>query len=353
MTGPGREPGGRRVRLAHLPTPLEPMDRLAAHLGGPRLLVKRDDQTGLALGGNKARKLERLCAEALAEGCDVLVTGGGHQSNHARMTAAAANRLGLDCHLAVAGGEPAVASGNLLLDRLLGATLHFVDAPRYYDLEAAIELVADRLRAGGRRPYAIPVGGASVPGVVAYADAAVELLAQLDADGSGPRADWVVVADGSGGTHAGLLVGLGGRARVLGVDVGTRPDLDEVVPRLAAEAAGVAGRGAPEGPVLVDHGRYGAGYGRLTEEAVEAMTLAARLEGLVLDPVYTGKAMAGLLAAVRDGTIGPSDTVVFWHTGGAPALFAQRYAAAIGGLAPIPDAGPAGGSSTPAGPVGS
>lgn len=319
-------PASERVRLAMLPTPLEPMDRLAEALGGPRLLVKRDDCTGLALGGNKARKLEYLCAEAQAQGCDTLVTGGGPQSNHVRMTAAAANRLGLECRVAAAGNEPALASGNLLLDRLLGARIEFTGALGYYDIERSIEEVAARAARDGRRPFAIPVGGASVTGVAAYADAADELVEQLD----GEHVDHIVVADGSGGTHAGLLAGLGDRVRVLGVDVGTRPDLDEIVPRLAAEAAARTERPAPPADASIDHERFGAGYGAVTDEMVEALELAARCEGIVLDPVYTGKAMAGLVAAVRDGRITRDETVVFWHTGGAPALFAERYATVFG-----------------------
>jgi D-cysteine desulfhydrase family pyridoxal phosphate-dependent enzyme len=323
-----RAAGEGRVPLAHLPTPLEPMARLGEALGVPRLLVKRDDCTGLALGGNKARKLEYLCAEAQALGCDVLVTGGGPQSNHVRMTSAAANRLGLDCHVALAGKTPEVASGNLLLDGLLGTELHFTGAVGYYDIEASIEELAAMLTRDGRRPFAIPVGGASVTGVLAYADAADELTAQLGGD----EIDCVVVADGSGGTHAGLLAGFGDHVRVLGVDVGTRPDLDDVVPRLAEEAARRAGRPAPPAHAVIDHERFGTGYGALTDETIEALELTARSEGIVLDPIYSGKAMAGLIAAVRDGRIGRDETVVFWHTGGAPALFAERYTSAFGSV---------------------
>lgn len=315
-----------RVRLAQLPTPLEPMDRFSEWLGGPRVLVKRDDLTGLALGGNKARKLELLCGEARARGCDVLVTGGGAQSNHARMTAAAANRLGLDCHLAVGGTEPSVYSGNLLLDRVLGASLHFTGAESYYEVESAIEALAARLAADGRRPFAMPIGGASVTGAAAFVDAADELLAQLHESRKEEAVDWIVVADGSGGTHAGLLAGLGGAARVLGVDVGTRPDLDDVVPRLAAEVATRTGRAAPRDEVVLDHARFGDGYGAVTDDALEAIERVASLEGVILDPVYTGKAMAGLIGSVREGRIAPGETVVFWHTGGAVALFARRYA---------------------------
>ncbi len=313
-----------RVSLAHLPTPLEPMDRLTAALGGPRISVKRDDCTGLALGGNKARKLEYLAREALDAGCDVLVTGGGPQSNHVRMTTAAANRLGLDCHVALAGNPPEIPTGNLVLDHILGAQLHFTGPADYYQLEAAIEALAAELTRTGRRPLAIPVGGASITGVLAYVEAARELGAQ--AATAALPVDVVVVADGSGGTHAGLLAGFGAAVRIVGVDVGTRPDLDDVVPRLAAAAAATVGAPEPPGAAEVDHDRFGDGYGAVTGAALEAIDLAARYEGLILDPVYTGKAMAGLVAAVRDGRIASDQSIVFWHTGGAPALFAGRYA---------------------------
>jgi 1-aminocyclopropane-1-carboxylate deaminase/D-cysteine desulfhydrase-like pyridoxal-dependent ACC family enzyme len=238
------------------------------------------------------------------------------------MTAAAANRLGLECHLALAGdphpGRP--PTGNLLLDHLLGARLHFTGERGYYEMEKAIIDLAERLAGEGHRPYAIPVGGASVAGAVAYVEAAAELLAQVPAG-----VDWVVVADGSGGTHAGLLAGLGSRTRVLGVDVGTRPDLDDRVPELAAKAAAAAGREPPEGRAMIDHGHFGLGYGKPTPECLEAIRATARLEGLLLDPVYTGKAMAGLVAWARQGLFAPGDTVLFWHTGGSPALFAEAY----------------------------
>jgi D-cysteine desulfhydrase family pyridoxal phosphate-dependent enzyme len=315
---------------------------LSDWLGGPRLFVKRDDQTGLALGGNKARKLEHLCAEALARGCDTLVTGGGPQSNHCRMTAAAANRLGLHCHLALAGAggwgvsprqgrrEPPEAApdrptGNLLLDHLLGARLHPTAAREYYEIEASIEAVADEVRAAGGRPYAIPVGGASVTGALGYVDAARELTGQLE-----EPLDWIVVADGSGGTHAGLLAGLDANSRtsntrILGVDVGTRPDLDERIPELAAATAAALELPAPGGELHIDHTRFGAGYGKPTPECLEAIRAAARLEGLILDPVYTGKAMAGLIGWIREGRFTERQSVLFWHTGGAPALFAGSF----------------------------
>jgi D-cysteine desulfhydrase family pyridoxal phosphate-dependent enzyme len=312
--------------LAHGPTPVEPLDRLSDWLGGPRILVKRDDQTGLALGGNKARKLEHLCAEALAQGCDTLVTGGGPQSNHCRMTAAAANRLGLACHLALAGDPPGEPTGNLLLDHLLGAEIHATGAREYYEIEASIEAVARKVRAAGGRPYAIPVGGASVTGALGYVDAARELTGQLAAP-----VDWIVVADGSGGTHAGLLAGLDGSIRVLGVDVGTRPDLDDRVPELAEGAAKAMGLPTPAGEIHLDHTRFGAGYGKPTPECLEAIRATARLEGLILDPVYTGKAMAGLIGWIREDRFTDQQSVLFWHTGGAPALFAGGFTAWLTG----------------------
>jgi len=310
-----------RVALAHLPTPVEPLDRLSEWLGGPRVLVKRDDQTGLALGGNKARKLEFLCGDALERGCDTLVTGGGQQSNHVRMTAAAANRLGLHCELVLGGEPPDLPSGNVLLDRVLGATLHFTGSFGYYELESEIDALAQRLRDNGRNPYAMPIGGASIVGALAYVEAVDELREQL------PNFDVIVVADGSGGTHAGILSGIGDMARVIGVDVGARPDLDDVVPKLVGEVAAKAGRRPPSADrVIIDHDRVGAGYARVSDDGLEALRMTARLEGIVLDPAYTGKAMAGLIAAVREERISSDETVVFWHTGGQAALFASNYA---------------------------
>ena len=324
----------RRIELAHLPTPLEPMDRLGAHLGmAPgHLWVKRDDMTGLAGGGNKARKLEYLCADAIDQGCDTLVTGGGAQSNHVRMTAAAANRLGLACTIVLNGDRPAAPSGNVVLDELLGPEIVWAGHQGeldYAGIEAAIFDACDRLVESGRRPYALPIGGASVVGALGYARAALELREQ------DPEVDVVVVADGSGGTHAGLVAGLGDHGAVYGVDVGARPDLDQTVPAKAAEVAALAGFPAPAGDpagsagglpaAVIDHERFGHAYGAQTSETREALRLAARTEGLILDPVYTGKAMAGLVAAVRSGRIPVDARVVFVHTGGLPALFAAGF----------------------------
>jgi len=304
----------RPLGLVHAPTPLEEAPRLSQALG-VRLLVKRDDQTGLALGGNKARKLDLLVADAIARGCDTLIATGGPQSNFARMTAAAAARCGLACRLVLGGDPPDRYSGNLVLDALLGAEIEFVGSDHWGRLEERVAALAAEL---GPRAYPMPVGGATPIGALAYVHAADEVLAQLAAP-----PDWVVLADGSGGTHAGLLAGLPATVRVLGVDVARLPALAQVVAALAREAAALAGRPASGGEVLLaDH--TGPHYAAITDECREAVRLAARLEGLVLDPVYTGKAMAGLIAGVRAGRI--AGTVVFWHTGGTPALFADEFA---------------------------
>lgn len=307
--------------LAHTPTPLDEAPRLSAALSGMagatlRILVKRDDLTGLATGGNKARKLDFLMRDAIDRGCDTVVTAGGAQSNFARMTAAAAAKLGMACHLVLGGDEPARYSGNLVLDRLFGARLHFAGTGNWDVLEAEVRRIAGEI---GGHAYPMPIGGATPVGALAYVHAADELLAQMP-----EPPDWIVVADGSGGTHAGLLAGLPASVRVLGIDVAHPPaPLSVTVPRLAAQTAALAGRPAPAGEViLADH--TGPHYASITDETREGVRLAAHTEGLVLDPVYTGKAMAGLIAAARERRVG--GTVVFWHTGGSVALFADEFA---------------------------
>lgn len=318
-------PEPRRISLAHLPTPIEPLDRLASHLGRPAgsLLVKRDDATGLASGGNKTRKLEYLCADAQGRGADTLVTGGGAQSNHARQTAAAAARLGMRCVLVLRGPQPPT-EGNLVLDGLLGAEIAWAAQTGGHDaLENAIRLAAERVQAEGGRPYRIPLGGASTVGTYGYVVAARELVEQ-----AGP-VDLVVCADGTGGTHAGLSAGLGDHGRVLGVDVGARDDLATAVARLAEEVAGISGVPPPTGEPQIDRDHVGDGYAIPSEAGLAAVRLVAQLEGLVLDPVYTGKAMAALLARMRDGRIAPGDRVVFVHTGGLPAVFTSEFASTL------------------------
>lgn len=317
-----REPLERRTPLSVTPTPLEPLDRLGASLDMPpgALWVKRDDLTGLAAGGNKVRKLEYLCYEALVEGADILVTGGGPQSNHARMTAAAAARLGLDCVLVLASDPPQAATGNLLLDQLFGATFRWAGELDHEQLDRAISDVVEELRDQGRRPFEVPVGGSTPLGCLGYVRAAHEIVEQL------PDVGVVVVATGSCGTQAGLAAGLG-HDRVLGIRVGERPDLEGIVSAKAAATADLAGLPAPGGQCHIDHGQLGDGYGIPTSAALAAIEATACLEGIVLDPVYTGKAMAGLMAARRREVIGPATRTVFLHTGGMPALFAERYGA--------------------------
>lgn len=314
-----------RIELAHLPTPLEAAPRLAEAIGlrPDRFWIKRDDCTGLAGGGNKARKLEYLCAEALALGCDTLVTGGGRQSNHVRMTAAAANRLGLACKVVLSSDPVDVPTGNVVLDHALGADIVWGGPLDYPETEARIAEVAAELAAAGRRPYAMPIGGASTVGALGYVSAADELVGQL------PDFDLVVTADGSGGTHAGLVAGLGAHDRVWGVSVGARTDLREAVPAKAAAVAEHCGRPAPTGTVQLDEDHVGAAYAAPTDTGRTALKLAAKTEGIVLDPVYTGKAMAGLIAAIADGRVDRDARVVFLHTGGLPALFARAFAAWI------------------------
>jgi D-cysteine desulfhydrase family pyridoxal phosphate-dependent enzyme len=313
----------RRVRLAHLPTPVIALDRLARHLGmrDGSLLAKLDDTTGLAGGGNKVRKLEYLCADALANGCDTLVTGGGSQSNHARLTAAAARRLGLDCTLVLGGPAPDRATGNLVLDHLLGAEITWVAQYSFEALESAIAGACDALHTSGKRPYLIPIGGSVPLGALGYVRCAHELQQQVS------DLELVVVASGSGGTHAGLVAGLGDHARVLGVDVGARPAIGDHIQHLAVATAQLAELPAPGGTASVDASQVGTGYGARTAACLDAIRLAARLEGLVLDPVYTGKALAGLIAARASGRIGADTRTAFVHTGGLPAIFTPETAA--------------------------
>ena len=320
-----------RVALAHLPTPLEPLERLSGHLGGPRIFVKRDDCTGLAFGGNKTRKLEFLLAEALEARADTVITAGGIQSNHVRQTAAAAAKLGLKAELVLArnvpwGGDDYERTGNVLLDRLLGARIHL--HPSETDRAAALEARAAELEAEGARPYVVPVGGSNPTGALGYANCARELAAQAEDLIGG--FDYVVCASGSGGTQGGLTAGLaalGHRARAIGIDVDAdAPEVEAVSRQLAAAVAerlGAVGAEAAD-RVEVVAGYAGARYGLPTEAMKRAVMLTARLEGLILDPVYNGKAMAGLIGLIEQGRFRPSDRIVFLHSGGTPALFAYR-----------------------------
>ncbi len=320
-----------RVRFAHLPTPLEPMPNLTRRLGGPRLYVKRDDCTGLATGGNKTRKLEFLLGDALAQGADTLITHGAVQSNHVRQTAAAACRYGLRCEAVLERRVPGhgaayEATGNVLLDRLFGARLRFVAADT--DMDGACAEVAEELRARGRRPYIIPGGGSNAVGALGYVNAALELLQQ--ANDRDLRIDCVVVGTGSSGTQAGLVAGLEGANSgidVLGICV-RRPaeaQIEAVLRTADATAAHLGLRGGIHPERVMANGDYvGEGYGIPTSGTLDAIRLAAKTEGLLLDPVYTGKAMAGLIDLCRKGFFRSDQNVVFLHSGGAAALFAYE-----------------------------
>lgn len=324
-----------RVRLAHLPTPLEPMPRLSRELG-VELWIKRDDCTGLSTGGNKTRKLEFLMAEAQAQGAEVVMTQGATQSNHARQTAAAAARLGMACHLLLedrtGSTDPNYTrNGNVLLDHLHGATTE--GRPSGLDMNAELEAVAATERARGRAVYAIPGGGSNPTGALGYAGCAVELVAQ--ADERGLPIDRLVTATGSAGTHAGLVAGLRGinaPIPVLGFGVrAPRERQEAMVLALAqrtADKLGCPGAVRPE-DVVADCDFVGAGYGIPREDTIEAIRMFAELEGLLLDPVYSGKAAAGLIAYARSGRL-KGERVVFLHTGGSAALFGYDSAFAPG-----------------------
>jgi D-cysteine desulfhydrase family pyridoxal phosphate-dependent enzyme len=318
-----------RFYLAHLPTPLELMSRLSGTLDGPEIWIKRDDQTGLATGGNKTRKLEFLLGDALAQGADVLLTDGAAQSNHCRQTAAAAARGAVDCVLVLAGEEPPPDRwlGNLLLDDLLGARIWWAGDQ---DRPVALEAAAEAERAAGRSPYTIPYGGSNAVGASAYALAFQELWEQVEAMSEWEpfHFDRIVFASSSGGTQAGLVVGAkacGYDGQVLGISVDkTGGHLRETVSALLVPTAERLGLDLSLGPedVQINDDYLGGGYGVLGNAERRAIRLVAELEGILLDPVYTGKAMAGLLDLIRRGEIGAGERILFWHTGGTPALFA-------------------------------
>lgn len=321
-----------RYRLGHFPTPLERLDRLSAFLGGPEIWMKRDDCTGLASGGNKTRKLEFLLADALAQDADTLVTQGATQSNHVRQTAAAAARAGLACHALLERrvtnqGADYEAAGNVLLDRMMDC--HFDFRPEGLDMNAEGRALADELRAQGRRPYFIPGGGSNPVGALGYAACAEELVHQADAQGL--RIDAIVHATGSAGTQAGLVAGLyamNAPIPVTGISVRAARDKQIAnVHALAAQTAELLGaRGAlPRDLVDAHDDQVGPGYGQPTDGMVDAMLLLARLEGILLDPVYSGKGFAGLVALIRAGAFRKGQRIVFVHTGGSAALFAYGH----------------------------
>ncbi|MEM8837319.1 MAG: D-cysteine desulfhydrase [Pseudomonadota bacterium] len=317
-----------RLTFAHLPTALEPMDRLSKEIGGPRIWIKRDDCTGLSTGGNKTRKLEFLMAEAQEMGADLVMTQGATQSNHARQTAAFAARLGMDCHILLedrtGSKDPNYnGNGNVFLDFLHGATAE--KRPGGLDMNAEMENVADEFRAKGRKVYTIPGGGSNPTGALGYANAAMELVQQANAIGL--KIDRIVHATGSAGTQAGLVVGLkaiNANIPLLGIGVrAPKPKQEENVYNLAVKTAeklgcpGVVNREDVE--ANTDY--VGEGYGIPTKECLEAIEMFARFEGILLDPVYSGKGAAGLVDLIRKGAFADDENIVFLHTGGAAALF--------------------------------
>lgn len=321
-----------RVKLGHGPTPFEHMPNLSKHLGGPNLYIKRDDCTGLASGGNKTRKLEFLIAEALEQGADTVITQGATQSNHARQTAAAAVKVGLDCKIlleqrVVGAGEEYDESGNVLLDKLLGASI-VSRHPAGTNMQEAMETLADELRGQGKKPYVIPGGGSNPVGALGYVVCAQELLTQ--SFDTGVRIDHVVHATGSTGTQAGLVVGFqatNSGIPVLGISVrAAQQQQEENVYKLVQSTAKLLGMEMeiPRSAVVANGDYVGKGYGQPTPEMVEAVQLAARFEGILLDPVYSGKGMAGLIGLIKAGRFSKDDNVVFIHTGGSIALFGYR-----------------------------
>lgn len=317
-----------RIFLAHLPTPLERLDRLTKELGGPEIWIKRDDCTGLSTGGNKTRKLEFLMAEAQVQGADTVITQGATQSNHARQTAAFSAKLGLACHILLedrtGSNDPNYnTNGNVLLDHLHGATTS--RRAGGMDMAAEMELLADRLRAEGRKPYVIPGGGSNPTGALGYVNCAFELVGQ--ANDRGLAIDQIVTATGSAGTQAGLVTGLkalNAGIPLLGIGVRAPKEKQEesvfALAQRTAEKLGCPGVVA-RADVVADCTYVGQGYGIPRADTLEAIRMFAQLEGILLDPVYSGKGAAGLIDHVRKGRFTRGQKVVFLHTGGAAGLF--------------------------------
>jgi D-cysteine desulfhydrase family pyridoxal phosphate-dependent enzyme len=311
-----------RLRFAHLPTPIEPLSRLSKELGGFHLLVKRDDQTGLAFGGNKTRKLEFLVAEALGQGATTLITTGAMQSNHCRQTAAVAAKFGLECGLVLVEETSREASGNLLLDQLLGAQIVWTDKSRK---DTALQEVFQQQISLGKKPYLVPYGGSNSTGAMGYVMAMEEFL------GQDIKADWIIIPSSSGGTQAGLVLGarlFGFSGKILGISVDEPQHvLQQRVAKLASETSTRWGKNISFSPeeILVNSDYSVPGYGVMTEAELEGISHFAKSEGLLLDPVYTGRAAAGLIDLIRQGFFKHDETILFWHTGGQPALFADKY----------------------------
>jgi len=316
-----------RLFFAHLPTPIEELPRLTKFLNGPQLFIKRDDQTGLAFGGNKTRKLEFLLGEAQALGAKTLITAGAAQSNHCRQTAAAAAHFGMSCTLVLTGEEPSLPSGNLLLDDLFGAKIIWVKDRS--DREKVLQKTYGKLASSGKNPYLVPYGGSSPIGALGYVYAMQEFLSQ------GILVDWVIFASSSGGTQAGLVCGakqFGFNGQLLGVSIDEpKIKLQTIVSQLATSITDLEKQPFIFQPdeILVNADYCGVGYGIFTNLEKNAIRLFAEYEGILLDPVYTGRAAGGMLDLINKGFIKKSSRVLFWHTGGQPALFASAYSGTI------------------------
>ncbi len=314
-----------KKELGFFPTPLVELKALTKYLSGPRIYIKRDDQTGLAMGGNKTRKLEYFFGDALSKGCDVVITGGAQQSNHCRQTAAAAAHCGLECHLVLGGEKPCELNGNLLLDALFGATIHYCGNLRKGE---KIPEIFNQLIQEGKEPYVIPYGGSNGIGAMGFVDAFEELQLQMKAQKL--QFKEVVFASSSGGTQAGMMVGkelFKTECNILGIGIdkdeieGT--SLEDYIIKMANETASRINldKEFSKSEVYLNNNYLGEGYGVVGDVEKEAIILMARLEGILIDPVYTAKAIAGMIDLIRKNHFSKNDKVLFWHTGGTSALF--------------------------------
>ena len=313
-----------KVGLGFFPTPVVKLSHLGLALGGPEIFMKRDDLTGLAFGGNKTRKLEFILCDAIAKGCDTVITAGASQSNHCRQTAAAAAHLQMECHLVLGGEAPKIANGNLLLDNLLGSEIHWAGTNRKGE---DIPEVFEQLIAKGKNPYVVPYGGSNELGAYAFIRALEELEKQLDIE----QLSHIFFASSSGGTHAGLMLGralFNRRYSLIGINIDKnetdKVPFDQFIISLANKTSNFIDADVPItiDDLILDENYVGDGYGVIGKLETEAIALTAKHEGILLDPVYTGRAMGGLIDMIRSGKLTKEDKVLFWHTGGAPALFA-------------------------------
>ena len=326
-------PSMNRQPLGFFPTPLIELTRLSKALNGPKIYMKRDDNTGLALGGNKTRKLEFIIGDALAKGADTIVTAGAAQSNHCRQTAAAAASLGLECHLVLGGQEPEQLQGNLLLDKIFGCHIHWAGSNRKGE---DIPDIVEQLKKEGKKPYIVPYGGSSELGAFAFVEAFRELeLQRQERDISFTH---IVFASSSGGTQAGLMLGnkiFNSPYQVVGINIDKgetdKVPFDQYIVSLANSTSALIGADYTfsETDLVLNSDYVGDGYGVIGTLENEAIAITAQTEGILLDPVYTGRAMGGLLDMIRTGKIKKTDRVLFWHTGGAPALFAYASDLAV------------------------